>query len=165
MSSTAVSTAIRPCIAFSERCEEALNLYVSIFPNSKIVSLVKSERDLGPIKKGQVLNATFQLDGREYTAFDGGPTFSFTEGFSLMVMCDSQAEIDGYWSKLIAGGGEEGPCGWLKDRFGLSWQVVPTNMDDMLDDPSSPGYVRAMTAMFGMQKLDIETLQRAFDGR
>ena len=165
MSSTAVSMAIRPCITFSERCEEAINLYISIFPNSKILSMVKSERELGPIKKGQVLNATFQLDGREYIAFDGGPTFTFTEGFSLMVTCDSQAEIDGYWSKLTAGGGEEGPCGWLKDRFGLSWQIVPAVLGQMLTDSQHGDTAAATQAMLRMKKLDIAELQRAYRGR
>ena len=165
MSSTAVSTAIRPCITFSEGCEEAVNFYVSIFPNSRVLTMVKSEQEVGPIKKGQVLNSTFQLDGREYTAFDGGPTFTFTEGFSLMVTCETQAEIDRYWLKLTAGGGEEGPCGWLKDRFGLSWQIVPAVLGQLLTDSTNGDSGAATRAMLSMKKLDIAELQRAYRGR
>jgi len=165
MTNTAVSTAIRPCIAFSEGCEDAINFYVSVFPNSKVLSMVKSEREIGPIKKGQVLNATFQLDGREYLAFDGGPTFKFTEGFSLMVTCETQSEVDSYWSKLTANGGEEGPCGWLKDRFGLSWQIVPAVLGDLLTDSEHGDNAAATQAMLGMKKLDIAELQRAYRGR
>src|SRR5438309_488467 len=105
---------IRPCLTFVDRAEEAVKLYVSVFPNSKIVSMQRVESDGGPIPKGKLLNATFQLDGREYVAFDGGPTFTFTEGISLMVMCKTQQEVDRYWTKLTEGGGEGGPCGWLK---------------------------------------------------
>ena len=165
MNTTAVSTGIRPCLTFSDHCEEAVNFYVSIFPNSKVLSLVRSEQEIGPIKKGQVLNATFQLDGREYMAFDGGPTFRFTEGFSLVVTCDTQDEIDRYWSKLTAGGGEEGPCGWLKDRFGVSWQIVPAVLGRLLTDAKNGNAVAATQAMLGMKKLDIAQLERAYRGR
>jgi len=164
MTTTAVSTQIRPCIVFNDRCEEAIKLYVSLFPNSKVVNLVRSEAD-GPIAKGKVLNAVFQLDGREYTAFDGGATFSFAEGFSLMVTCETQAEIDKYWSKLTADGGEEGPCGWLKDKFGLSWQIIPSVLGQMLTDSKSGNSDAAMQAMLKMKKLDVEQLQRAYRGR
>ncbi|TMC81780.1 MAG: VOC family protein [Chloroflexi bacterium] len=116
---------IKPCIVYADRAEEAIDFYVSLFPNSKVLSIQRAEADNGPVTKGQVLGATFQLDGREYLAFDGGPTFKFTEGFSLMVTCKDQAEVDKYWNAFTANGGEEGPCGWCKDRFGLSWQVVP----------------------------------------
>lgn len=158
---TTVTTAIKPCIVFNDRCEEALNLYVSVFPNSKVLSITRSESD-APIPKGRVLNATFQLDGREYTAFDGGPTFTFSEGFSLMVLCESQAEVDRYWSKLTANGGEEGPCGWLKDPYGLSWQIVPTVLGQMLSDAKSGNSAAALDAMLKMKKLDIAALQRAY---
>ena len=164
MTTTAVSTQIRPCIVFNDRCEEAIKLYVSLFPNSKVVNLMLSEAD-APIAKGKVLNAVFQLDGREYTAFDGGATFSFAEGFSLMVTCETQAEIDKYWSKLTADGGEEGPCGWLKDRFGLSWQIIPSVLGQMLTDSKAGDSGAAMQAMLKMKKLDIEQLQRAYRGR
>jgi predicted 3-demethylubiquinone-9 3-methyltransferase (glyoxalase superfamily) len=164
MSSTAVSTAIRPCIVFNDRCEEAINLYVSVFPNSKVLSLIRSE-SAAPVPEGKVLNATFQLDGREYLAFDGGPTFKFSEGMSLMVMCETQAEVDHYWTSLIADGGEEGPCGWLKDRFGLSWQIVPSVLGQMLSDPHSGNSDAALQAMLKMKKLDIAGLQRAYQSR
>ena len=158
---TAVSTAIRPCIVFNDRCEEAINHYVSVFPNSKILSLTRSASE-APIPKGKVLNVTFQLDGREYLAFDGGPTFSFSEGFSLMVTCETQAEVDHYWTKLVADGGEEGPCGWLKDRFGLSWQIVPSVLGQMLTDSRSGNSEAALQAMLKMKKLDIAGLERAY---
>ena len=161
---TAVSTAIRPCIVFNDRCEEAINLYVSVFPNSKVLGLIRSESD-APIAKGKVLNATFQLDGREYLAFDGGPTFKFSEGFSLMVTCETQEEVDHYWTKLIAGGGEEGPCGWLKDPFGLSWQIVPSVLGQMLSDSKSGNSEAALQAMLKMKKLDIAGLKRAYQSR
>jgi len=162
--STAVSTAIRPCIVFNNRCEEAINHYVSVFPNSKILSLTRSASE-APVPKGKVLNATFQLDGREYLAFDGGPTFKFSEGFSLMVTCETQAEVDHYWTKLVADGGEEGPCGWLKDRFGLSWQIVPSVLGRLLTDSSSGNSAAALEAMLKMKKLDIAGLERAYQSR
>ena len=152
---------IRPCIVYVDRAEDAINFYVSLFPNSKVLSIQRSEAD-SPIPKGKVLGATFQLDGREYLAFDGGPSFSFTEGVSLMVTCKTQDEIDRYWSKLIADGGEEGPCGWLKDRFGLSWQIVPEVLGQMLSDADSGNSGAAVQAMLKMKKLDIAGLQRAY---
>ena len=154
---------IRPCIVYVDRAEEAINFYVSLFPNSRVVSIQRSESD-GPIPKGKVLGATFELDGREYTAFDGGPTFTFTEGFSLMVTCKTQEDIDRYWNKLIENGGEEGPCGWLKDRFGLSWQIIPEQLGQMLSDSQSGDSGAAMQAMLQMKKLDIAELQRAYRG-
>lgn len=154
---------IRPCIVYADRAEEAINFYVSLFPNSKVLSIQRSESD-GPIAKGKVLGATFQLDGREYLAFDGGPTFNFSEGFSLMVTCKTQEEVDRYWSKLTENGGEEGPCGWLKDRFGLSWQIVPERLPQMLSDNKSGDSNAAMQAMLKMKKLDIAELERAYRG-
>jgi len=154
---------IRPCIVYKDSCEEAIKLYVSLFPNSGIVSLTKSETD-GPIAKGKVLGAIFRLDGREYMSFDGGETFNFSEGFSLMVTCKTQEEVDRYWSALTANGGEEGPCGWLKDRFGLSWQIVPEALTQMLSDPKSGDSQAALQAMLKMKKLDIATLQHAYNG-
>ena len=155
---------IRPCIVYADHCNEALEFYVSIFPNSKVLSIQRAEADNGPVTKGQVLGATFQLDGREYLAFDGGPTFKFTEGFSLMVTCKDQAEVDKYWSALTAGGGEEGPCGWCKDRFGLSWQIVPRVLGELLGDPDARKSQRTLQAMLQMKKLDIAALRRAHDG-
>ena len=164
MTTTAVSTQIRPCIVFNDRCEEAVKFYVSLFPNSKITNLVVSDTD-GAIAKGKVLNAIFEIGGREYLAFDGGPTFNFSEGISLMVTCETQAEVDRYWSALIANGGEEGPCGWLKDRFGMSWQIVPSVLGQMLTDSKSGDSGAALQAMLKMKKLDIAELQRAYSGR
>jgi predicted 3-demethylubiquinone-9 3-methyltransferase (glyoxalase superfamily) len=154
---------IKPCIVYKDRAEEAINFYVSLFPNSRVLSLQRSETD-SPIPKGKVLGATFELDGREYTAFDGGPTFSFTEGFSLMVTCKTQEEIDRYWNKLTENGGEEGPCGWLKDRFGLSWQIIPEQLGQMLSDSKSGNSGAATQAMLQMKKLDIAELERAYRG-
>jgi predicted 3-demethylubiquinone-9 3-methyltransferase (glyoxalase superfamily) len=155
---------IKPCIVYVDRAEEAIDFYVSIFPNSKVLSIQRSESDGGPIPKGKVLGATFQLDGREYLTFDGGPSFTFTEGFSLMVNCKTQDEVDRYWSKLTADGGEEGPCGWLKDKFGLSWQIVPEVLGEMLGDSEHGDSQAAMQAMLKMKKLDIAELQRAYRG-
>ncbi|TME26866.1 MAG: VOC family protein [Chloroflexi bacterium] len=112
--------------------------------------------------KGSVLHATFTLDGQEYTAFDGGPSFSFTEAFSFVATCDTQEEIDTIWSKLTQDGGEPGPCGWLKDRFGVSWQVVPTVLGKMMGDPKAGNPARVMEAVLKMGKLDIATLERAY---
>lgn len=159
-----MKSSIRPCLTFRERAEEAVNLYVSIFPNSKIVEMTRVEADEGPLRKGQVLGAIFELDGREFRAFDGGDTFSFSEGISLDVTCRTQDEIDHYWSRLTAGGGEEGPCGWLKDRFGVSWQIVPEQLGRMLSDPSSGDAAACLNAMLKMKKLDIAQLESAYRG-
>jgi predicted 3-demethylubiquinone-9 3-methyltransferase (glyoxalase superfamily) len=153
---------IRPCLVFVDRAEEAINLYVSIFPNSKIVSVHRYEQDGGPIAKGKVLGAEFVLDGKEFTAFDGGATFKFSEGLSLMVSCDSQEQIDRYWTRLIEGGGEEGQCGWLKDRFGVSWQIVPNVLGRLLSDARSGNSAAALQAMLKMKKLDISALEKAY---
>ncbi len=154
---------IRPCLTFNDRAEEAVKFYVSTFPNSKIVSIQRSEKD-GAIARGKVLSTIFELDGREYLAFDGGPSFTFSEGMSLMVLCKTQQEVDKYWTKLTEGGGEEGPCGWLKDRFGVSWQIVPEVLGQMLSDSKSGNSDAAMQAMLKMKKLDIATLEKAYRG-
>ena len=158
---TVSSGSIKPCIVFEDRAEEAIQLYVSVFPNSRVVSMDRSETD-GPIARGKVLAATFVLDGREFLAFDGGPTFKFSEGISLMVTCETQEEVDRYWSMLTADGGEEGPCGWLKDRFGLSWQIVPSALGRMLSDAKSGDSQAALQAMLKMKKLDIAELEKAY---
>jgi len=155
---------IKPCITFQDSAEEAVKFYVSLFPNSKIVNIQKVEKDGGPIPKGKVLGADFILDGREYLAFDGGPSFNFTEGVSLMVMCKTQEEVDRYWSKLTQNGGEEGPCGWLKDRYGLSWQIVPEQLTQMLSDKKSGNSQAALAAMLNVKKLDISELEKAYRG-
>ena len=154
---------ITPCLAFKDRAEEAVKFYVSAFPRSKIVSLSRSKGD-GPIPKGKLMGATFVLFGREFTAFDGGPPFSFSIGMSLMVLCRTQAEIDRLWEKL-AKGGEKGPCGWLTDRFGVSWQIVPVALGKMLNDSKHGNSEAAMAAMLKMGRLDIATLERAYRER
>jgi len=151
---------VRPCLTFKDRTEEAVNFYVSLFPNSKVLSLLRSDGN-GPLPEGSVLHASFQLDGQEYTAFDGGPSFSFTEAFSFVATCETQEEIDETWSRLSAGG-EEGPCGWLKDRFGVSWQVVPAALGRMMGDPKSGNPAKMMEALLKMGKLDLATLERAY---
>ncbi|HKW07784.1 MAG TPA: VOC family protein [Candidatus Dormibacteraeota bacterium] len=159
-----MSNSVRTCITFKERADEAVKLYVSIFPNSRIKQIMRVEEDAGPLRKGQVLVAIFELDGREYRALDGGETFSFSEGFSLDVTCKTQEEVDRYWSALTANGGEEGPCGWLKDPFGVSWQIVPEQLGQMLGDPKSGNSEACLNAMLKMKKIDIAELERAYRG-
>lgn len=152
---------ITPVLTFKEGTEEAINLYVSLFPNSRILNMVCS--DGGLIPAGQVMHATFELDGQAYNAFDGGATFAFSEGFSLMVTCATQEEIDHLWNSLTEDGGEPGRCGWLKDRFGLSWQVVPADLGEMLGNPEGGNTQKAGEAMMKMNKLDIAALRAAYD--
>ena len=151
---------VRPSLTFKEGTEEAVNFYVSLFPNSKVVSLLRATAG-GPLPEGSVLHASFVLDGQEYTAFDGGPSFSFTEAFSLVATCETQDEIDEVWARLTDGG-EEGPCGWLKDRWGVSWQVVPTALGQMMSDPKSGNPAKVMEALLKMRKLDLATLEQAY---
>jgi predicted 3-demethylubiquinone-9 3-methyltransferase (glyoxalase superfamily) len=147
---------------FDDQAEEAANLYTSLFKNSKITS-VNRYSEAGPGKPGSVMTINFELDGREFTALNGGPEFKFTEALSLVVNCEGQAEVDQLWNKLTADGGEESMCGWLKDKFGLSWQIVPTALGGLIGGPDPAGAKRAMQAMLQMHKLDIATLQRAYD--
>ncbi len=151
---------VKPCLTFKVRGEEAVNFYVSLFPNSRVLSLMRAE-GIGAVPDGSLLHASFQLDGQEYTAFDGGPSFSFTEAFSFVATCETQEEIDETWSRLSEGG-EEGPCGWLKDRFGVSWQVVPAALGEMMSDPKSGNPAKMMEALLKMRKLDIATLRQAY---
>ena len=151
---------VRPCLTFKEGTEQAINFYVSLFPNSRVLSMVKSDGQ-GPLPAGSVLHASFQLDGQEYTAFDGGTSFTFTEAFSFVATCETQEEIDAVWTRLTQGG-EEGPCGWLKDRFGVSWQVVPSALGQMMGDPKSGNPAKVMEALLKMRKLDLVTLERAY---
>lgn len=144
---------INPFLWFDDQAEEAANFYVSLFPNSKVVSVSRYPEG-GPAPAGQVMTVAFELDGRPYTALNGGPHFKFNEAVSFVIDCKDQAEIDHYWDSLIEGGGEPSQCGWLKDRFGLSWQVVP-KVEGLFDDP------RAFQAMMTMTKLDIAQLQAA----
>ena len=153
---------ITPNLWFDTQSEEAAEYYCSIFPNSKITN-VTHYGEAGPREAGMVLTVDFVLDGQEYTAINGGPEFTFTEAISLLINCEDQEEVDYYWSKLTDGG-QEGPCGWLKDRYGLSWQVCPVGMIVLLNDPDSGRSQRAMTAMMGMKKLDLAALRAAADG-
>ena len=153
---------ITPNLWFDTQGEEAAEFYCSIFPNSKITN-VTYYGDAGPGPAGTVLTVDFVLDGHEYTAINGGPQFHFDEAISLLINCADQDEVDYYWEKLTDGG-EESQCGWLKDRYGLSWQVCPVGMLDILNDPDPERAQRAMKAMFGMRKLDLAALQAAADG-
>jgi predicted 3-demethylubiquinone-9 3-methyltransferase (glyoxalase superfamily) len=155
---------ISPFLWFDTQAEEAANFYVRVFPGSKIVNVARYG-EAGPGPKGSVMTVTFQLDGHEIIALNGGPQFKFSEAISFSVDCTSQDEVDRYWNALIEGGGEEGPCGWLKDRFGLSWQINPTVLGEMLNDPDPAKANRAMEAMLKMKKIDIAALKRAYDGK
>ena len=153
---------ITPNLWFDDQGLEAAEFYVSVFPNSRITN-VTHHTDAGPGPVGSVLTVDFVLDGQEYTAINGGPQFTFNEAISLLVNCADQAEVDDYWAKLTDGG-EEVQCGWLKDRFGLSWQVCPVGMNELLNDADPARSARAMQAMFGMKKLDLAALIAAADG-
>ena len=159
-----MTNSIRPCLTFKDHAEDAVRLYVSIFPNSKITQLSRFESDGGPIPKGQLLSAIFELDGCQFRAFDGGETFTFNEGISIDVTCKTQEEVDRYWSALTANGGEEGQCGWLKDRFGVSWQIIPEQLGQMLGNPTSGNAEACMNAMLQMRKIDIAALEHAYKG-
>ena len=152
---------VTPWLWFDTQALEAAEYYTSIFPNSKIID-VRHYGSAGPRPEGMVMTVSFVLDGEEIAALNGGPEFTFTEAVSLQVACGSQEEVDHYWSTLSAGG-EEGPCGWLKDRYGLSWQIVPTALDVLLADPDRARAQRAMEAMLKMGKIDVAELQRAAD--
>jgi predicted 3-demethylubiquinone-9 3-methyltransferase (glyoxalase superfamily) len=154
-------TTISPFLWFDTQAEQAANLYVSIFKNSKIVKIARYG-DAGPGPKGSVMTVEFELDGQRFIALNGGPHFKFNEAISFSIECETQAEVDEYWNKLSAGG-VEGQCGWLKDRFGLSWQVNPTILGEMLADPDPAKARRAMEAMLKMKKIDIAALKRAYD--
>ena len=153
---------ITPNLWFDTESEEAAAFYTSIFKNSRIVS-VAHYTEAGPRPAGTVMTVEFELDGQRFVAINGGPQFKFDEAVSFQITCETQDEIDYYWDKLTDGG-SEGPCGWCKDRFGLSWQVVPTGMDELFSDPDQTRAQRAMEAMFGMRKLDVAALERAADG-
>jgi predicted 3-demethylubiquinone-9 3-methyltransferase (glyoxalase superfamily) len=154
-------TKITPCLWFDTEGEEAATFYTSIFKNSRILEVTRFG-SAGPRPEGTVMTVDFELDGQRLIALNGGPDFKFTEAISFQVGCESQDEVDEFWTKLSEGG-EEGPCGWLKDRFGLSWQIVPTVLDELVRDPDPERAQRAMKAMLGMKKMDIAELQRAAD--
>jgi len=152
---------ITPFITFDNQAEEAVNLYVSIFRNSKIVSMNRYGEG-GPAPAGSVMSATFLLEGQEFYALNGGPHFTFSDGISLFVSCVTQAEVDELWEKLSEGG-EKGPCGWLKDKFGVSWQIIPTALGELLGDKDPEKAGRVMQAMLKMTKIDIAALKRAYE--
>jgi predicted 3-demethylubiquinone-9 3-methyltransferase (glyoxalase superfamily) len=154
---------ITPNLWFDTESKAAAEFYVSVFPNSKVTA-VSYYTEAGPREAGSVLTVDFVLDGQEFTAIDGGPEFPHTEAISFLINCADQAEIDYYWDKLSEGG-EEGPCGWLKDKYGVSWQVVPAGMAEFMSDPDKGRLDRAMRAMFGMKKIDAAALAAAADGK
>src|SRR5687767_8289086 len=148
-------------LTFNDQAEEAVELYTSIFENSRIASTTRYG-DAGPGPKGSLMTATFELAGQEFVALNGGPSFTFAQGISLSVNCETQEEIDEFWEKLSAGG-EKGPCGWLTDRFGVSWQINPRILGEMLGDPDPEKANRVMTAMLQMSKIEIEGLREAYE--
>jgi len=150
---------ISPFLWFDHQAEEAARFYVSIFPNSRMGKVTRYG-EAGPGPKGSVMTVTFELEGQEFIALNGGPQFKFTEAISFSVACSTQEEVDQYWKKL-SDGGEEGPCGWLKDRYGLSWQINPTVLGELLGDADPVKAKRAMEAMLKMKKIDIEALKSA----
>jgi predicted 3-demethylubiquinone-9 3-methyltransferase (glyoxalase superfamily) len=152
---------ITPCLWFDSQAEEAANFYVSVFKTGKI-GAISHYGESAPAKKGEVLTVEFELAGQRYLGLNGGPQFKFTEAVSLTVDCADQAEVDYFWDRLIEGGGSHGPCGWLKDRYGLSWQVVPTKLMELITDPATGD--RVMAAVMQMGKLDIAKLEAAAKG-
>ncbi|HJW76625.1 MAG TPA: VOC family protein [Thermoleophilia bacterium] len=152
---------ITPFLWFDTQAEEAAEFYVSIFKDSRILD-VSRYGEAGPGPVGSVLTVRFELDGQEFLALNGGPQYTFTEAVSFLVDCENQGEVDEFWEKLSEGG-EQGPCGWLKDRYGLSWQVTPTVLGRMLTDPDPDKRNRVMQAMLQMKKIDIAGLQKAYD--
>ena len=151
---------ITPFLWFNDNAEEAMNFYVSVFRNSKVVSVTRYG-DAGPGPKGSVMTASFQLDGQPFTALNGGPQFTFTEAVSFVVHCDSQQEVDYYWDKLTSDGGRPSQCGWLKDKYGLSWQIVPDAMMALLQHEDPKKAQRVMQALMQMTKIDLARLRQA----
>ena len=152
----------RPCLWFDTQGEDAATFYVSVFPNSRIVD-VTHYTEAGPREPGTVMTVDFELDGQRYLALNGGPEFTFDEAISFEIECADQAEVDYYWERL-ADGGKHGPCGWLTDKFGVAWQVVPTALNELVADPDRGRANRAIAAMLDLGKLDVAALQRAADG-
>jgi predicted 3-demethylubiquinone-9 3-methyltransferase (glyoxalase superfamily) len=154
---------ITPFLWFDGQAEEAANFYASVFKNSRVLNITRYG-EAGPGPEGSVMTVVFELDGQEFIALNGGPQFKFTEAVSFSVACKTQEEVDEFWEKLSEGG-EQGPCGWLKDKYGLSWQVEPTILSEMLDDPDPAKSKRVMEAMLKMKKIDIAGLKRAYEGQ
>jgi predicted 3-demethylubiquinone-9 3-methyltransferase (glyoxalase superfamily) len=154
---------ISPCLWFDGQAEEAANFYVSVFENARITA-VSRNGEAGPGPNGSVMVVGFEIDGQSFTALNGGPMFKFTEAISMVVHCETQAEVDYYWEKLSAGG-QEGRCAWLKDKFGVSWQIVPTALIELMQAKDARRSARVMKAMLQMTKIDIASLQRAYEGK
>jgi len=153
---------ITPFLWYDDKAEEAMNFYVSIFKNSKVLRVTRYG-EAGPGPKGTVMTAEFQLEGQEFVTLNAGPRFKFTEAISFVVNCETQEEVDYFWGKLTADGGQESQCGWLKDKYGLSWQVVPSVLGKMLRDKDAGKANRVMQAMMQMDKIDIKRLKQAYD--
>ena len=154
---------ISPFLWFDDQAEEAVNFYTSIFKNSKILNVTRYG-EVGPGPKDSVMTVAFQLEGQEFMALNGGPHFKFTEAISFVVKCKTQEEVDDLWENLSEGGGEKIQCGWLKDKYGVSWQIVPTILGEMISDPNRAKSQRVMEAMLKMKKIEIEGLKRAYAG-
>jgi len=150
---------ITPCLWFDTEGEDAARFYTSVFPNSRIVDVTRFG-EAGPRAAGTVMTVSFELDGQKFVALNGGPDFTFSEAISFQVDCKTQEEVDAFWSKLSEGG-EEGPCGWLKDRYGVSWQIIPTALPELLGDPDREKSQRVMEAMLKMKKIEIGALEQA----
>jgi len=155
---------ISPCLWFDRNAEDAVRFYTSVFKDSKVVNILRCG-DAGPWLKGTVLMIQFQLAGQDFQALNGGPQFKFTEAISLSVDCESQAEVDELWAKLTVDGGQPSQCSWLKDKFGVSWQIVPRALPQLLNDPNPEKAKRAMQAMMQMGKIDIAKLKQAAEGK
>ena len=159
---------ITPFLWFNDNAEEAVQFYVSIFKNSKLVNVTRYDAAAAKASgrpEGSVMTAAFELEGQPFAALNGGPVFKFTEAISFVVNCETQEEVDYYWNKLSEGGDEKAQqCGWLKDKFGVSWQIVPTALNELLGDPDHARAQRAMQAMLQMKKLDINALRKAAEG-
>ena len=159
-----MTSKITPCLWFNGQAQDAARFYSSIFPDSHLGRVHRAAADNPSTAQGEVLTIEFTLAGREFIGLNGGPEFPFTEAVSFSIDCADQAEVDRFWDALLEGGGTPGPCGWLKDRFGVSWQVVPRQLPEMLASDDRDGAARAMTAMLQMGKLDVEKLREAFEG-
>jgi predicted 3-demethylubiquinone-9 3-methyltransferase (glyoxalase superfamily) len=153
---------LSPCLWFDGKAEEAARFYTSIFPNSRIDTVDRSPGETPSGPKDMVLTVNFTLDGRSFIGLNGGPDFKFNEAISLSIDCDDQAEVDRYWDALLAGGGEESVCGWLKDRFGVSWQVIPRQLPEMMNSSDRAAAARVLEAMLKMVKIDVAELERAY---
>ncbi len=158
-----MKSTITPCLWFDGKAEQAMNFYLSLFKNSKVLNVSRYGKS-GPGPEGSVLMCVFEIDGQALQALNGGPHYHFTPAISLSVNCETQAEVDRLWDALTADGGRADRCGWLTDKFGLSWQIVPSIMGEIIGGKDPAGAARAMQAMFKMQKLDIATLKKAYEG-